>query len=68
MTQDAGFETITIAVEPYEDQTQTGSSVAHPRGWGGEAQSSKNMKQEKTLTVAELEQKLFSAILLSNSV
>jgi hypothetical protein len=58
MTQDAGFETITIAVEPYEDQTQTGSSVAHPRGWGGEAQSSKNMKQEKTLTVAELEQKM----------
>ena len=58
MTQNADSEMITIAVEPYEDETQSGGSVANPRGWGGEAQSSKNIKQEKTLTVAELEQRM----------
>ena len=61
MTQDnSSYEMITIAVEPYEDKTQVGSSVANPRGFlSGESQSGKNLlKTEKTLTVGELEQKM----------
>ena len=58
MSQDVSYEMITIAVEAYEDETQAGKPLANPRGWGGEAQATKNLKQEKTMTVADLEQKM----------
>jgi hypothetical protein len=59
MSQDPSYEMITIAVEPYEDETQAEKrAVDNQRGWGGEAQASKNIKQEKTMTVDDLEQKM----------
>ncbi len=60
MSEDASYGMITIAVEPYEEETQSAAtSVVNPRGWGKEAQSDKNLvKHEKTLSVEELEEKM----------
>lgn len=60
MTQDNSYEMITIAVEPYEQETRsTETSGGNTRGWFSEDQPNKNSaKHEKTLSVAELEAKM----------
>lgn len=67
MTQDNSYEMITIAVEPYEQESQsTETSVVNPRGipWFSEGQPNEDqpnknlVKHEKTLSVAELEAKM----------
>ena len=60
MTQDNSHEMITIAVEPYEQETRSAeTSDGTPRGWFNEDQPNKNSaKHEKTLSVADLEAKM----------
>jgi hypothetical protein len=60
MTQDNSHEMITIAVEPYEQEARSAeTSGGNTRGWFSEDQPNKNLaKNEKTLSVAELEAKM----------
>ena len=60
MTQDAGSEMITIAVEAYDQEPRSAeTSGGNQRGWFSEEQPNKNsVKHEKTISVAELEAKM----------
>jgi hypothetical protein len=60
MSQDASYEMITIAVEPYDQETRSVENlVGNTRGWFSEDQPNNNSaKHEKTLSVAELEAKM----------